>query len=145
MKFFCLPLTLPILALQLLVAAPASAQSNPAARQAQAGQRSQLHFGQAVLYDSAAPVADGVAVADLNGDGKLDLVLTNYCQSWNQFGCQGEGQVSVLLGNGDGTFQPAVTYSTAAYNALSVAVGRSERRRYTRRRGSRCVRDAWPF
>lgn len=39
--------------------------------------------------------------ADFNGDGKLDLVTAN----------QGSNNVSVLLGNGDGTFLPAVNYS----------------------------------
>jgi uncharacterized protein (DUF2141 family) len=38
-----------------------------------------------------------VAVADLNGDGKLDLAIAN----------NGDGTVSVLLGNGDGTFASA--------------------------------------
>jgi hypothetical protein len=39
----------------------------------------------------------GVAVADFNGDGKLDLAVAN----WN------DSTVSILLGNGDGTFTPA--------------------------------------
>jgi len=58
-----------------------------------------------------------VAIADLNGDGKLDLTVAN----WS--GNEGRGDVSVLLGNGDGTFQPAVNY-TAYMNiqAASVAV-----------------------
>ena len=34
--------------------------------------------------------------ADFNGDGKLDLAMAN----------QNDGTVSILLGNGDGTFQP---------------------------------------
>ena len=38
-----------------------------------------------------------VAVADLNGDGKPDLVVTNTAS--------GQSSISVLLGNGDGTFQ----------------------------------------
>ena len=42
----------------------------------------------------------GVAVADVNGDGKLDVVTSN----------RGTGTVGVLLGNGDGTFKPATTY-----------------------------------
>lgn len=44
-----------------------------------------------------------VAVADLNGDGKVDLVVAFR-----------ENGVSVLLGNGDGTFQPHVDYSVPA-------------------------------
>ncbi|HEY6769300.1 MAG TPA: VCBS repeat-containing protein [Candidatus Sulfotelmatobacter sp.] len=53
----------------------------------------------------AYPVKGGartVAVADLNGDGKLDIVSSG--------GGTMDGYVNVLLGNGDGTFQPAVTY-----------------------------------
>jgi hypothetical protein len=42
----------------------------------------------------------GIAVADFNGDGHLDLAVAN----------QLTNNVSVLLGNGDGTFQPAVNY-----------------------------------
>jgi hypothetical protein len=41
-----------------------------------------------------------IAVADFNGDEKLDLAVS----------CSEGGGVDVLLGNGDGTFQPAVTY-----------------------------------
>jgi hypothetical protein len=46
----------------------------------------------------------GVAVADVNGDGKLDLLVTS--------GLYGPGLVSVLLGIGDGTFQAPTTFST---------------------------------
>lgn len=42
-----------------------------------------------------------MAVADLNGDGKLDLVVAN-----------GNGNVGVLLGNGDGTFKAAMNYNS---------------------------------
>lgn len=45
----------------------------------------------------------GLTLADLNNDGILDLVITNYTGNANDLG--------VLLGNGDGTFQSAVTYS----------------------------------
>jgi hypothetical protein len=59
---------------------------------------------------------DSVAVADVNGDGKPDLLEAGGCCS--SFG----GQVGVLLGNGDGTFQNAVTYETGGPVANSVAV-----------------------
>jgi hypothetical protein len=52
-----------------------------------------------------------VTVADLNGDCKLDLAVPS-----------SGGTVSILLGNGDGTFQPAVNYP-AGYAPASVAVG----------------------
>jgi hypothetical protein len=58
-----------------------------------------------------------VAVGDFNGDGKLDLAVANANSSGN-----GSGNVSVLLGNGDGTFQAAVNYS-AGTNPSSIAVG----------------------
>jgi hypothetical protein len=45
-----------------------------------------------------------IANADLNSDGKLDLVTASNLSS----------DVSVLLGNGDGTFQPAVSYAVGA-------------------------------
>jgi len=43
----------------------------------------------------------GVIVADLNGDGIPDLITTDY----------GGTKISVLLGNGDGTFQAHVDYA----------------------------------
>ena len=63
-----------------------------------------------------------VAIEDVNGDGKPDLLVANFCQSYNG-GYKGAGAVSVLLGNGDGTFQAPVSYNSGGNEALSVTVG----------------------
>ena len=60
-----------------------------------------------------------MAVADVNGDSKLDLVVANWCTDSD---CT-NGSVDVLLGNGDGTFQMAVSYTSGEGGAYSVAVG----------------------
>ncbi len=53
-----------------------------------------------------------VAIADLNADGRPDLVTANYSY---------DGTVSVLLGNGDGTFGPQTDFGTGRY-PLSMAI-----------------------
>jgi hypothetical protein len=80
-------------------------------------------FQDAAPYDSGGYGATSVAIADVNGDGHLDLVVANDCQTFNQLSqCNSLGGVSVLLGNGDGTFQPAVLYDSGGFDATSVAV-----------------------
>ena len=78
-------------------------------------------FQPVVTYDSGGFSAESVAVADVNGDGKPDLLVTNNCVTEGAFNCV-NGSVGVLLGNGDGTFQSAVSYGSGGTGASSVAV-----------------------
>ena len=77
-------------------------------------------FQPAVTYASGGQTPLFVVVADVNGDGKPDLLVANRC---GNNGCLNDSLVSVLLGNGDGTFHAAVTYDTAGLFPTSVAVG----------------------
>jgi len=80
-------------------------------------------FQAAVPYSSGGSSPGSLVIADINGDGKLDLVAANCGSSQNGYGCgETNGVVSVLLGNGDGTFQPAVAFSSGGFNDISVAV-----------------------
>jgi FG-GAP-like repeat/Bacterial Ig-like domain (group 3) len=58
-----------------------------------------------------------LAVVDVNGDGKLD-VLTGIPGATSQGSV---GEVGVLLGNGDGTFQSPQTYPSGGYGVTSIA------------------------
>lgn len=49
-----------------------------------------------------------LALGDLNGDGKVDMAVLNGSYDFG-------GSVSVLLGNGDGTFRAKADYATGGY------------------------------
>jgi hypothetical protein len=61
-----------------------------------------------------------VVAGDFNGDGKLDLAVAN---DGDLSAGAPPTTVSVLLGKGDGTFQPATSFSVAGYGAFSIAIG----------------------
>ena len=65
-------------------------------------------FQPAMTYGVGPNVSDSVAVADVNGDGKPDILAAIGCEG---LPCSKSG-FSVLLGNGDGTFQDPVVYNS---------------------------------
>jgi hypothetical protein len=58
---------------------------------------------------SSSPNSGSVTAADLRGNGVLDLVVAG-----------GASSIAVLLGNGDGTFEKAVLYSTSQLGTANV-------------------------
>lgn len=80
-------------------------------------------FLPAVIYSAGWDNPSSIAVADANGDRKLDLVVTkNWIMPVPLF-----APVGVRLGNGDGTFQPVLMYSS------DVGSGRRCQRRWQAR------------
>src|SRR5437660_443285 len=73
---------------------------------------SSVTFLPVVTYYTGGLSSSSVVVADVNGDGRPDAIVTNFLSS----------TLGVLLGNGDGTFQPAATYNSGGADAFSVAV-----------------------
>ena len=57
-------------------------------------------------------VPGAIVTGDFNDDGKLDLAVANVLS----------GSISILMGNGDGTFQPAVNY-TVGSDPAGIATG----------------------
>jgi hypothetical protein len=76
-------------------------------------------FQAAVSYASGGSVLNSIAVADLNGDGKPDIIAVNECSTAGFNNCV-EPSIGILLGNGDGTFNSAVTYASGGYRSKEV-------------------------
>jgi FG-GAP-like repeat/FG-GAP repeat len=74
-------------------------------------------FQPAVTYNvGTAPAA--IAAGDFNGDGKMDLAVMNAGNA----GSSDPGSVSILIGNGDGTFKAAMNFS-GCKNCADIAAG----------------------
>src|SRR5215472_14231405 len=75
-------------------------------------------FLRAKSLDSGGQFAWILAVADLNGDGRPDMVSVNYGGESN-----GDGSVGVLLGTGKGNFRTVITYDAGGGGPTGIAVG----------------------
>ena len=73
--------------------------------------------------------------ADFNADGKIDLVTTNYFSN----------AVSVLLGNGDGSFARAAVLRRGQRHADRPTRQRRQRRRQARSRRHQSVKPPGPL
>jgi hypothetical protein len=67
------------------------------------------------FYSSGATGPTSVVTGDFNQDGNQDVAVANS-------GYGGPGVVGLLLGNGDGSFQPTQTYSSGGTGAGRLAV-----------------------
>lgn len=73
-------------------------------------------FAGASSYTAETGASHGLAVADLNNDGILDMVTCGRSDGW-------VGYATVRLGQGDGTFGAATSYLAESDGSASVALG----------------------
>lgn len=76
-------------------------------------------FRTAIYYDAGAPNTYSLAVADFNGDGKIDIAVAD-CSPFTGAAC---GLFGVMLGKGDGTFKPVSIYDSGGVGAWWVVTG----------------------
>ena len=62
-----------------------------------------------------------VVVADFNGDQQADLAIAN--PSGTDLTCVSKGGIGIMLGKGDGTFQPMTNYPASGFGTARLNVG----------------------
>src|SRR4029077_18740399 len=77
-------------------------------------------FTQVASYSTGGSRASSVVVADVNGDGNLDLLVGN-CALGNNLCVSPDGLVGVLTGTGHGAFRNVANYDAGATGARVVA------------------------
>jgi hypothetical protein len=77
-------------------------------------------YQQGTVVGSSAPAPIYSISADFNGDGKQDIAFVSPCDS--TLSCNSPS-VSVLLGNGDGTFAAPVTYPVGGSTPVGIVSG----------------------
>ena len=83
---------------------------------------SECGFTPITFYDvPQGDIESRLRAADVNGDGRLDLVSLNTPSRPD--GPPGDAYLTVLLGNGDGTFQPGTPTSVGPGAVAGLAVG----------------------
>ncbi len=65
-----------------------------------------------------------IVAGDFTGNGRIDLAVASTSPGPGVTNLDGNlvGEVSVLLGNGDGTFQPEVTYAAGGIDDATIAI-----------------------
>src|SRR5215471_7332564 len=82
-------------------------------------------FSKPVAYPSEGRVPNFLSMADVNGDSIADLIVLNNNSDGNSCFTANppQGTVSILLGNSDGTFKPAITYDSGGFCPVAVTAG----------------------
>ena len=80
-------------------------------------------FQRPVNYAAGTTFPSALVAGDFNGDGRVDLAVAgnNVADAGNNVA--GAGIVSVLLGNGDGTFQRPVNYAAGIDDVTALVAG----------------------
>jgi FG-GAP-like repeat len=76
-------------------------------------------FQPQATYSTGGLSPTALAVADFNGDGTPDLVVSDITKNDAGYFCE----VAILLGNGDGTLQPAVVYPVGTPSSIPAFTG----------------------